>query len=166
MRSFAVLAIAFAWAASGCGRTSPELDFCPAHEGVSCTELATERAAKETEYTAAVTAGDSALVDARGKCVQSFVAEQLEDGCITADTSSLCGELCTLHPCAVRAANGTPDPSASCPSRCAEEQQDSSISVDALEAALRRAAGTPGLCTCAICDVDSAGLCRELWVCG
>lgn len=149
-----------------CGRTSPERDFCKAREGLSCQTLATERAAEEDEYAAAVAAGDAALVDERGDCVQEFVAEQLEDGCIAAEASTLCRELCQLHPCAVRATDGTPDPSAECIGRCVDEQQDNSISLPALQAALQRAAGTPGLCTCRICDpTASAALCDELWVC-
>lgn len=148
-----------------CGRTSPEVDFCRAREGLSCATLATERDAEETEYAGAVALGDAELVDARGDCVQKFVAEELEDGCIAAEPSALCRELCALHPCGVRAADGTPDDDADCISRCVEEQADNSIATQALQGALERAAGTPGLCTCQVCDVGSAALCDELWVC-
>lgn len=164
MRSDLVIA-GLVMALCACGRTSPQLDFCKEREGLSCETLAIERTAEEAEYDAAVAAGDAPLVDARGDCVQAFVAEQLEDGCIVAEPSSLCRELCTLHPCGVRAADGTPDAAADCISRCVEEQQDNAIAVAALQGALERAAGTPGLCTCGVCDVGSAALCDELWVC-
>ncbi len=164
-----LLCVILAWSSGlalcACGRTSPEVDFCKEREGLSCAALATERAAEESEYAGAVALGDADLVDARGDCVRAFVAEQLEDGCIAAEPSALCRELCALHPCGVRATNGTPDPAADCISRCVDEQQDNSISVLALQASLERAAGTPGLCTCAVCDVNSASLCDELWVC-
>lgn len=151
--------------ASGCGRSSPQEDFCHAREGLSCEAMASERAAEEAEYSAAVTTGDPALLEARGACVQAFVTEQLEDGCIASEQNALCTQLCGLHPCGVRAADGTPDQSAACMPRCLEEGTENGIGASALEDSLRRAAGTPGLCTCAVCDLASAALCTQLWVC-
>ncbi len=148
-----------------CGRSAPQDDFCRAREGLSCATLASERASEEAEYTAAVTANDSALLEARGACVQAFVTKQLEDACIAAEPEPLCTHLCGLHPCGVRAADGAPDAAASCPTRCLEEQAENNIGVTALEDALERAAGTPGLCTCAVCDLATAALCEQLWVC-
>ena len=153
-------------ALAACGRSSPEVDFCKAREGLACAALATERAAEEAEYTAALSSGDAELVDARGDCVQEFVAEQLEDGCLAVEPSTLCREACALHPCGVRASDGTPDASGDCISRCVEEASENAITLPALQRVLERAAGTPGLCTCRVCDpVASAALCDELWVC-
>jgi hypothetical protein len=160
-----VMVAATAAVVTGCGRSSPQDDFCHAREGLSCATMATERAAEEAEYAAAVTAGDAALLEARGACVQAFVVEQLEDDCIAPDPNALCSQLCGLHPCGVRAADGTPDQAAQCIPRCLEEATENGIGAAALEASLTRAAGTPGLCTCAICDLASAALCAQLWVC-
>lgn len=151
--------------ANGCGRSSPQQDFCHAREGLSCEAMASERAAEEAEYSAAVTTSDPALLEERGACVQAFVAEQLEDGCIASEPNALCAQLCGLHPCGVRASDGTPDQSAGCIPRCVEEGTENGIDARALEDSLKRAAGTPGLCTCAVCDLASAALCSQLWVC-
>lgn len=154
-----------ALALAACGRSSPLVDFCHAREGLSCATLATERAAEEAEYSLAVTGNDPVLTEARGSCVQAFVAEQLEDGCIADEPNALCAELCTLHPCGVRAADGTPDSAASCPARCVEVQANHGLPNATLQTTLQSAAHTPGLCTCAVCDLGSAALCDELWVC-
>ncbi len=151
--------------AAACGRSSPQTDFCRAREGLACATMASERAAEQAEYAAAVDANDAALMEARGACVQEFVAEQLEDGCISLEPATLCTELCGLHPCAVREADGTVSASASCPSRCVEEQGENGIDAPALQNALTRAAGTPGLCTCQVCDIASDALCKQLWDC-
>ena len=83
-----------------------------------------------------------------------------------ADVEALCREACALHPCGVRASDGTPDASGDCISRCVEEASENAITLPALQRVLERAAGTPGLCTCRVCDpVASAALCDELWVC-
>ena len=97
--------------------------------------------------------------------MQAFVAEQLEDGCIAAVPDALCTQLCGLHPCGVRAPDGTPDQAAACIPRCLEEQAENGLDARALEDSVKRAAGTPGLCTCAVCDLASAALCTQLWVC-
>lgn len=159
-----------AWAALvavvvGCGRSSPRDDFCRAREGLSCASLASERATEQGEFTAAVDTNDVALMELRGACVQDFVSEQLEDGCIALEPASLCTELCGLHPCSVREADGTVSASASCPSRCVEEQTDNAIDVVALQNSLARAASTPGLCTCQVCDIATDALCKQLWDC-
>ncbi|MCC7070822.1 MAG: hypothetical protein IT383_05835 [Deltaproteobacteria bacterium] len=156
----AMVSLAFA-----CGRSAPQDDFCRAREGLSCATMASERAAEQAEYRAAVEVNDVALMQLRGACVQDFVSEQLEDGCIALEAASLCTELCGLHPCDVREADGTVSATASCPTRCVDEQGENGIDATALQNALTRAAGTPGLCTCQVCDIASDALCKQLWNC-
>ncbi len=142
--------------ALACGRTSP--DPCRAPEGLACDALAQERQLTQSDYDAAVALGDGNILRREAACVQSLVAEQIEQRCI----KDPCVELCTLHPCALTGAAAEP---ADCATRCAEVVADNDIASAALDAAILRAANDPTLCSCAICDEGSAALCEQLWVC-
>jgi hypothetical protein len=158
MRAVLLTIVVVAALAGACGRSSP--DPCRAREGLSCEELASERALEQGEFDAAVASSDGNAIDAEGACVQAFVSEQLERFCV----EDRCTELCGLHPCAVNASDGTVTRDAdACVTRCREV----TVAVDetAVDAALVRAASRPGLCTCAICDDASAALCTDLFAC-
>lgn len=141
---------------AGCGRSSP--DPCRAREGLSCEQLADERALEEVDFDAAVVAVDGDAVSREGACVQALVAEQLERVCL----NDPCAELCALHPCALQGAGEGEE----CLARCNAVVDGAQIPRAALDAAILRAADRPGLCSCAVCDDATAKLCTDLWVCG
>lgn len=143
---------------AACGRSSP--DPCRAREGLTCETLAVERALEQDDFDAAVDALDASRASAEGACVQALVTEQVERSCI----ADPCLELCALHPCSVRDADGAPSDD-DCATRCDAEVAEAAIARADLDRAIIRAAESPTLCTCVVCDEATQPLCDALWVC-
>ena len=132
----AVLAVCFGVATSACGRSAESEVGCPA-PAASCPDLAEQQAAAEAAHAgAAADASGAAVRREAGECVAALVAEAVVGQCVDA-----CDELCRLHPCPVKGADGAVDVDADCAARCAEVIADNAEQADNVRAGNEKAIG-------------------------
>ncbi len=155
---FGMLMTVLSMTLSSCGRSAESTVGCPA-PAATCPELAEQQAAAEAARAGApADAGGAATRREAGECVAFLVSEAVEGECVEP-----CDELCRLHPCPVKDADGVVDVDADCAARCAEVIDDNP-GVD-LDTALARAAQEPTLCTCRGCGAPDDALCTALFDC-
>jgi hypothetical protein len=142
-----------------CGRSAEPVVACP-QPADACEELEEQQQGVEAVYAAAAADDDAVAMDESAQCVQVFVDQSIDLGCVPA-----CEALCRLHPCVVVDDEGnTFDPSA-CPARCDQLVKDGAVSVVDVDAAAVKAGENPELCSCTACEQGDV-LCTRLFACG
>lgn len=125
---------------------------CPT-EGLDCDGLFGFMDSLTATYQQRLSAQQFELAASIGSCAQEVEGEVLADPELCERT--LCGEICRLHPCEL--------PASDCEAACeaaATELDEAQLRAIALDAA-----GSPGLCTCDVCEADSFGFCETVWGC-